>query len=229
MIIIAILLFIVIAYLLYSFIPTIYVKKVYRYKYKKNTKTIYLTFDDGPHRTFTKELLDVLDKYKVKASFFCVADFAAKNQDILERMKKSGHLIGIHSLKHENAYLMGITKTNKDFKNSIDIMEKMNIKVNFYRPPWGDVNLSTLYNIKKYNLTLVMWHVMADDWKADITSFGIEIKLLRSIKNGDIICLHDGRGENGAPLRTIEALNNVIPMLLKKGFVFETVDKYYEK
>ena len=185
MIIIAILLFIVIAYLLYSFIPTIYVKKVYRYKYKKNTKTIYLTFDDGPHRTFTKELLDVLDKYKVKASFFCVADFAAKNQDILERMKKSGHLIGIHSLKHENAYLMGITKTNKDFKNSIDIMEKMNIKVNFYRPPWGDVNLSTLYNIKKYNLTLVMWHVMADDWKADITSFGIEIKLLRSIKNGE--------------------------------------------
>lgn len=219
----------VIVYLLYVAVPSLYFKFMYKLKRKENGKTIYLTFDDGPSSEYTEMLLDVLKKYNVKASFFCVAEFANENEKIIKRMRKEGHLIGLHSLKHENAYFMDVFKTNKDFRESMQIMNKLGQDITYYRPPWGDLNLASLFNIKRYNLKLVLWNVMAEDWEGDSTPFDIEVKLLRRIQGGDIICLHDGRGENEAPSRTIEALDKVIPILLGKGFKFETVDKYYEK
>lgn len=219
----------VIVYLLYVAVPSLYFKFMYKLKRKENGKTIYLTFDDGPSSEYTEMLLDVLKKYNVKASFFCVAEFANENEKIIKRMRKEGHLIGLHSLKHENAYLMDVFKTNKDFRESMQIMNKLGQDITYYRPPWGDLNLASLFNIKRYNLKLVLWNVMAEDWEGDSTPFDIEVKLLRRIQGGDIICLHDGRGENEAPSRTIEALDKVIPILLGKGFKFEMVDKYYEK
>lgn len=219
----------VIVYLLYVAVPSLYFKFMYKLKRKENGKTIYLTFDDGPSSEYTEMLLDVLKKYNVKASFFCVAEFANENEKIIKRMRKEGHLIGLHSLKHENAYLMDVFKTNKDFRESMQIMNKLGQDITYYRPPWGDLNLASLFNIKRYNLKLVLWNVMAEDWEGDSTPFDIEVKLLRRIQGGDIICLHDGRGENEAPSRTIEALDKVIPILLGKGFKFETIDKYYEK
>ncbi len=219
----------VIIYLLYVVVPSLYFKIMYKLRRKENGKIIYLTFDDGPSSEYTGKLLDVLKKYKIHASFFCVAEFAKENENIIKRMDKEGHLIGLHSLKHDNAYLMDVFKTNKDFRKSIEIMNKLGKDITYYRPPWGDLNLASLFNVKKYNLKLVLWNVMAEDWEGDTTAFDIEVKLLRRIQGGDIICLHDGRGENEAPSRTIEALDKVIPILLGKGFKFETVDKYYEK
>lgn len=224
-----VLIVLVIIYLLYVAVPSLYFKFMYKLKRKENGKTIYLTFDDGPSSEYTEMLLDVLKKYNVKVSFFCVAEFANENEKIIKRMRKEGHLIGLHSLKHENAYFMDVFKTNKDFRESMQIMNKLGQDITYYRPPWGDLNLASLFNIKRYNLKLVLWNVMAEDWEGDSTPFDIEVKLLRRIQGGDIICLHDGRGENEAPSRTIEALDKVIPILLGKGFKFETVDKYYEK
>lgn len=224
-----VLLIIILIYLLYVVVPSLYFKFMYKLRRKNNGKTIYLSFDDGPSKEYTELLLDVLKKYNVKVSFFCVAEYARNNKDIINRMSVEGHIIGLHSLRHENAYLMDIFKTNKDFRESIQIMNKLGKDITYYRPPWGDLNLASLFNIKKYNLKLVLWNVMAEDWEGDTTTFDIEVKLLRRIQGGDIICLHDGRGENEAPSRTIEALDKVIPILLGKGFKFETVDKYYEK
>lgn len=219
----------VLIYLLYVLVPSLFFKFKYKLNRKENGKTIYLTFDDGPSSDYTGVLLDILKKYNIKASFFCVAEFARDNKEIIERMDKEGHIIGLHSLRHENAYLMDIFKTNKDFKDSINIMKSLGKNVVYYRPPWGDLNLASLFNLKKYNLKLVLWNVMAEDWEGDTTAFDIEVKLLRRIQGGDIICLHDGRGENEAPSRTIEALDKILPILLSKGFKFETVDRYYEK
>lgn len=214
-------------FLLYAVIPSRYFKFIYKKTRKKEGKTIYLTFDDGPS-IYTEQLLDILKKYKIKASFFCVANFAKEHPSTIKRMTKEGHLIGLHSLNHENAYLMTPMKTQEDFLKSLEIMRNLNQCITYYRPPWGDINLSSLYYLKKNNLKMVLWHVMAEDWEPSSSSFEIEIKLLKRIEGNDIICLHDGRGENNAPLRTIEALDKVIPILLRKGYKFETVDKYYE-
>ena len=70
---------------------------------------------------------------------------------------------------------------------------------------------------------------MAEDWELDSTVNIIEEKLLDRVESGSIICLHDGRGENDAPRRTIEALKNVIPKLIDKKYEFITVGEYYGK
>lgn len=220
---------ILLMYVIYAVIPSMFFKIIFKLKRKEKGKTIYLTFDDGPNSVFTEKLLDVLKKYDIRASFFCVAKFAKENKNLIKRMKKEGHVIGLHSLKHQNAYLMDIFKTNKDFQNSLKIMKELETDIKYFRPPWGDLNLASLFNIRKYNLKLILWNVMAEDWKKDITSFDIELRLLRRIQGGDIICLHDGRGKKEAPRRTIEALDKALPILLGKDFIFETVDKYNEK
>lgn len=225
--IIKVLIILVIIYLIYTVVPTYYYKFKNVSKRKNKEKIIYLTFDDGPSR-FTPLLLDTLNKYKVKASFFCITKNGVVNKDIIKRMKDENHLICMHSEKHTSAYLMDPITTNKDFKNSIEDMYLLKQKPIYYRPPWGILNISSLINIKKYNLKLVLWDIMVGDWKKNITIEKIENKLLKRITGSAIICLHDGRGKNNAPLKTINALEKVIPALIKKGYKFETVDKYEE-
>lgn len=135
-----------------------------------------------------------------------VAEAAQGHPDIVKRMKKSGYSIGIHSLSHQSAMLFGPGRTKRDLKESRKIMGKMGIDVKEYRPPWGHLNLMSLYCIRKMHLQLIFWDVMAQDWSAKETADSICNKILRRVFPGAVICLHDGRGENGAPGRTIEAL-----------------------
>jgi len=217
---------IIVLLLVYFFLPTLYFKFKYFINRSKKGNVIYLTFDDGPS-VYTEKLLNLLKKYQVKASFFCVGQFALKYPEIIEEMKNDGHLIGLHSLSHKNYLLMRSNKTKQDFFESLIIMHNLGVKVNYFRPPWGHLSWWGWMFIIKYQLKPIFWHVMASDWK-DISVSQIKENLLKKIRGGDIICLHDGRGTNEAPARTIEALEEVIPLLKKKGNVFERVD-FFEK
>lgn len=216
--------------LAYSIIPTFY------YKFKgtpiinniDEKKFLSLTFDDGPDKKYTGELLDLLKKYNIKATFFVVAKFAEENYELIKRMEEEGHTIGLHSLEHKNALLNGPLYTNKEFEEGLKIMDKINVNIKSFRPPWGHLNLLTIRNLKKFNLNLVLWDVIIGDWKADITSDEISRRLLSQSKNKSIICLHDGRGKNEAPKRTIEALEKTIPVWIKEGYKFLKVGELYE-
>lgn len=214
----------------YSIIPTYYFKNKFKTLNKDKIKEKYmcLTFDDGPDEKYTEQLLNLLKKYNIKATFFIVATFAKNNSNIIERIKEEGHTIGLHSLEHKNGLITSPIYTDKDFKDSLDIMKNLNIRVKFFRPPWGHINLRTLINLKKYNLKLVLWDVIIGDWKGDITSDEIANRLLKESRNKSIICLHDGRGENDAPLRTIQALEKIIPIWLGGGYKFVKVEELYE-
>lgn len=212
-------------FLIYSYLPSYLNKKKFFKKDHSSEKVIYLTFDDGPSK-YTNELLDLLDYYNIKATFFCVANFAKENEDIISRMKKSNHLIALHSLKHKNAMFQGILETKFDIEKSLEIMNNLGVEIKYYRPPWGDSNLYLLKKLRNKGIYPILWNVMADDWKAKTTEHIIADKLLKRVKQGDIICLHDGRGANKAPLRTINALKIVIPAFLEKGFKFKKIDEY---
>ncbi len=132
----------------YSIIPTFY------YKFKgtpivnniDEKKFLSLTFDDGPDKKYTGELLDLLKKYNIKATFFVVAKFAEENYELIKRMEEEGHTIGLHSLEHKNALLNGPLYTNKEFEESLKIMDKINVNIKSFRPPWGHLNLLTIRN-----------------------------------------------------------------------------------
>lgn len=225
MVIIIVIFIIIFLFLIYGFLPSFITKKIFFYKKNDSSKVIYLTFDDGPS-LYTNELLDLLKKYNIKASFFCVVEFAKKHPDIIRRLKNENHIIGLHSLKHKNYMLQSVKQTKSDFENSIKIMENLNIRIKYFRPPWGDINLSIFKLLKKYNLEFILWNVMAEDWEGNTTKDIIAQKLLDRVKPGDIICLHDGRGKNNAPQRTIEALELVLPIFIERGYIFKKIDEY---
>lgn len=212
-------------FLLYSFFPSYRNKQRFFHKEKSSGNTIYLTFDDGPSQ-YTEKLLQLLKRYEIKATFFCVANFAKEYPNMIQKMKNAGHLIALHSLKHKNAMLQGIGETKKDLEESLKIMKKLNVPIQYYRPPWGDSNWYLLKKLKEKNIACILWNVMAEDWEANTTENEIAEKLLKRVNPGDIICLHDGRGRNEAPKRTILALEKVIPIFLEKGFQFKTIDEY---
>lgn len=194
----------------------------------RTNQNIYLTFDDGVDKKYTNEVLRVLKENNVPATFFIVAGFAEKYPEIVEAIKADNHTIGLHSLKHKNEILQMPLETKKDFSKSISILKDLGIKPKFFRPPWGHFSLSGIKEFKSLDLTPVLWNVIVGDWKANITSKEIANRLLDKTEMGDIICLHDGRGKNEAPKRTVEALEIVIPIWKSRGFTFGTLEELYE-
>lgn len=214
-------------WLAYTLVPT------YQKRFKKRLKVgpvkslepvIYLTFDDGPSN-YTPELLKLLAEYQVKATFFVVGDFVKQYPEIVKQTVAAGHEIGLHSEHHINAMLQTPQATKKDFQATKQALLDLGIEPHFYRPPWGQFNLATAKQGQEVGTELILWDVMAEDWRASSTSQMIANKLRKRIYPGVVICLHDGRGRNQAPRRTIAALREVIPELLAQGYEFKLVSE----
>ncbi len=216
----------------YGLVPSEYLKYRWRQRGRKRSrdsrmgKRLYLTFDDGPDRVYTGQLLDLLKLHRIQAGFFVVGEFARENPELIRRMKSEGHFIGIHSVSHENALFRGREFIRKDLEDSVEILRNLGCEVSAYRPPWGHLNLWTLYYCQRMKLKLTFWDVMAHDWAARETAGSIEKKILQRVFPGAVVCLHDGRGKDHAPGRTVEALRNALPVLLKRGYSFEKMDVY---
>jgi peptidoglycan/xylan/chitin deacetylase (PgdA/CDA1 family) len=216
-----------ICYLLYCLVPTLYFRLNHHadaYLPSCEDKNIILTIDDGPDPVFTNAVLDILAEYGVKATFFVVAEKAALNGQIIQRMMSEGHEVALHSLAHKCAWLKGWKYIKKDFETSSLIMNRLGCKPRYYRPPWGLINFSSMRLTRKYGLKIMLWDVMVQDWRKSSTSLLILGRLFLKMKNNSIICLHDssegiGAAKN-APEQTIKALQTFIPSMIKEGYHF---------
>ncbi|MEB3182655.1 MAG: polysaccharide deacetylase family protein [Nostocaceae cyanobacterium] len=193
-----------------------------------NAKYIALTFDDGPHPQYTPQLLSVLDRYNVPASFFwlgaCVNRYGAIAKAVYER----GHWIGLHGYEHRSfpglttAQLQeSLEKTQAAIYSTCDLSPE---KIRDIRPPNGLFTPNTLYWLTKWNYRSVMWSVVPEDWVRP----GVQIvvkRVINQVHNGSIIVLHDGYcgGEDVA-----ETTRYLIPQLLQKGYQFVTVDALWQ-
>lgn len=194
-------------------------------------KRLVLTFDDGPNPLYTPKLLDLLKNTQVKATFFVVAKDAILYPELIERMKREGHGIALHSLEHRHALLCGYSYTKYDFSNSLKLLKSLHCDIKYFRPPWGVRNLFTKRFVKKHNLHMVLWDVMVGDWKLRNTPKMLAGRIHKKVFDGAIICLHDGGerhgGDNNSPFHTIKALRMVIPRLKEEGYEFVTVGEYF--
>lgn len=193
--------------------------------FKGKSKKIALTFDDGPDVRYTGQILDLLKKYQIKATFFIVAEKVRKYPYIIERMREDGHTIAMHSLNHKNAWFSLPWETYKEFKITKEIFRGMKLTVNYYRPPWGQFNLFNYYFAAKNNMQTVLWSAEVNDWEKNKSPEDIFIALKSKFKANDIILLHDSGGDVGAPQHTIEALKLFIPYCKNEGFRFVTINE----
>lgn len=215
----------------YTIIPFIYSrylsKKVIHRLPTLGLKNIALTFDDGPDEKYTPLVLDLLAEQHIKASFFFVSDKVNDNPNLIERVKREGHDIGFHSLKHRCAWFSTVKQTLEDFKCSFKIFSKLNLHLRYYRPPWGIFNLLTLPLAKQNKLKIILWSVDSQDWSHLSHVDGIVKRVTSVLKDGDIVLLHDGRGykDEDAPYRTLRALREIIPQMKERGYRFVSLSE----
>ena len=143
--------------------------------------------------------------------------------------EEEGHTIGLHANKHISSTFRSYRATKKDFHDSLSVLKELGIRVKFYRPPWGLVNLTSNSFINKYEFEPVLWSIHASDWSRHVDVEHIITVLTTKVKPGDVVLLHDGRGSDEAPKRTIKALETAIPELIRQGYQFVIPHAVYDR
>lgn len=175
-------------------------------------KCIYLTFDDGPIPEVTPWVLDILDMYGIKATFFCVGDNVHKYPDIFRQLTERGHRVGNHTYNH----IQGIRFWTKNYLKNIEQAAEL-IESDLFRPPHGHMRLPQLYMLRqKYRV--IMWDVVTRDYSPHMTAQGVFNVVKKYTRNGSIVVFHDSLK---AIERTRMALPQSIEWLLNEGYQFK--------
>jgi peptidoglycan/xylan/chitin deacetylase (PgdA/CDA1 family) len=215
--------------MIYCIIPNLYARNISKTVHKtlnlSQGKNVALTFDDGPDARYTLNLLSVLEKYNAKATFFVAARNADSNREIINKIILDGHEVALHTYKHKGMWQMFPWETSKEFEVGLRILEKIGVKVHYYRPPWGTFNLLTLRLCKKHNLKTVLWSKQANDWEKNNSIDNISNILIEKVSKNDIVLLHDCGGADNSPLKTIGALEKCLPILIDKGYKFVKISE----
>ncbi|MBA4495762.1 polysaccharide deacetylase family protein [Paenactinomyces guangxiensis] len=201
-----------------------YKDQVLFYKGPTTRKRVALTFDDGPDKYYTPQILDILKRERIRATFFVVGNLAQKNPDVLRRIDQEGHVIGNHSWSHPQFTKISkrgvesqLSKTNKAIR---DATGKEPLLI---RPPYGSINKRLEKQIGGKGYKIINWSVDTLDWKGR-SSDRILLTVKKQVKPGGIILQHSS-GAKGRLNGTVEALPQVITYLKKNGYEFVTVDE----
>lgn len=186
-------------------------------KINNGKKLIALTFDDGPNYN-TSKIIDVLNKYDIKATFFVLGNRAINNKDILRKMVDSGMEIGNHTYNHLLLTKYDEDKIRSEIEDTSDVIySATNKRPNLLRPSYGSVN----NKIKKVaNMPIIIWDIDTLDWKYH-NSKRITSRVVNKVRDGDIILMHDIYSAS------LNALGNIIPILKNNGYEFVTVNELF--
>lgn len=189
---------------------------------KTQEKVVALTFDDGPSEPYTSEILAILDKHHVKATFFVMGIHAKSNMPILKKMVEAGHEIGNHSMYHDKENKKSTQALMKELPEVDKIIRQSGYKGEImFRSPFGltsDTLRTALTNINKKNF---LFDFLSQDWENPPAQVIVD-RVVSRAKPGHIIVLHDG-GKGRSP--TVEATGIIIEKLKGKGYKFVTASE----
>lgn len=193
------------------------------YKGLSTQKRVALTFDDGPDRYYTLQILDILKKEKVPATFFVVGNLSKIYPDVLRRIDQEGHVIGNHSWNHPQFTKLSQSGINSQLsRTNAVIKEAIGKEPRLFRPPYGAMNTRVEKQIGSQGYKIIQWSVDTRDWSGR-SSKQIVNTVINQVEPGGIILQHSAGGEK---LRTtVEALPQIISYLKKNGYEFVTVDE----
>lgn len=202
--------------------PNIIQKLLPQFIWKKieHEKVVYLTFDDGPIPDITPWVINELDKYNAKATFFCVGDNIKKHPHIFQKLIQQGHTIGNHTFNH----VKGLKSTDVQYLENTKLcateIEKFNINSSLFRPPHGRLKLSQVDKLKSLGYQIVMWDVLSGDFDHQLSKEKCLKKTLNATRNGSIVVFHDN-------IKSFDKLQFVLPLYLaalhQQGFSFKTI------
>ena len=181
----------------------------------KNVKAVYLTFDDGPIPEITPWVLDLLDKYNIKATFFLVGDNVRKHPEEFQMILDRGHRVGNHTFNHIGGF-KHLSYKYLENTNKADAL----IKSNLFRPPHGWMRWGQ-YMVLRNRYTIVMWDVVTRDYSKRLNGRQVLRIVKKYVRNGSIITFHDSiKSEKNMKY----ALPRAIEWLQEQGYEFKVFD-----
>ncbi|WP_407307038.1 polysaccharide deacetylase family protein [Desulfosporosinus sp. SB140] len=176
----------------------------------QNAYGVAITFDDGPHPDYTPKVLEILERYKVPATFFVVGENADAYPELIKEIQGHGHQLGMHCQQHICSWFLNPWTTWKKWDEGVATLERLTgQKVEWIRPPWGVFNLALWLWLKYRKKKAVLWNVEGHDWLAQRSPEQIAKRVLKKISVGSIVLLHDAGGQPRAPENTICALESI--------------------
>lgn len=183
-------------------------------------KLLALTFDDGPHPTYTPQVLDVLKRYGVKATFFVIGGCIAGNEGVLRRIHEEGHQVGNHSFSHKNTFpLLGKVSMMADMHRCESVITAVTgQRPRWFRPPFGVTNPNVAKAVKILNYRVAGWSIRSLDTVISDKDRVVKRVVLR-LRPGRIILLHDHLPN------TPYIMEELIRQAVEKGYRFATIDE----
>ena len=161
-------------------------------KYRDSEKVLYLTFDDGPVEEVTPFVLDVLQSYAAKATFFCVGDNINRYPDVFQQVLAEGHTVGNHTHHHVNGWKTSTQEYLKEVDLCEDAIERYidNAPRKLLRPPYGRVTRAQIQKLRS-TYEIVMWDILSGDFDASFPATTCLEKSIQHTRQGTIIIFHD--------------------------------------
>lgn len=177
---------------------------------------LYLTFDDGPVSGVTEWILDELEKYGARATFFCIGENVRANPELYAKILKAGHGIGNHTFSHLNSYRTGLSRYVKDIYKASKVIDSR-----LFRPPYGRIRpLAARILLPRFRI--ILWDVLSMDYDQELEPRVVMHNVISKVRPGSIIVFHDN-------LKARENLEYVLPRLLdhysRAGYRFPALDE----
>jgi len=189
------------------------------YNYNNSKKSVAITFDDSPNYNKTNKILNSLKDNHFHATFFVVGEKAIYNKDLLISIKNSGNEIGSHTYSHQNLNKLTDEEILEDFNIMNNIYKNLfNEDLKLIRPPYGLIKES---QTKLMKASYIMWSLDTNDWRYRSSDYLVNY-VLNNIKDGDIILFHDSYNS------TVNAVNELLPLLYSKGYQVMSISELFE-
>ncbi len=187
-------------------------------------KVVALTYDDGPYPPYTNQLLDILDRYQVKATFFEIGRNIEKHPEIVPMIIARGNELGNHSYSHKDMMFKPREYLLSEIEKTDKLLQELGVKQDSisFRPPWGRRFVVLSYLLSQMHKKLIMWDVDSQDYEKTHTAQEIANQVINNVRSGSIVVMHDGGGDRS---KTVAATDIIVKTLQSKGYAFKTVSE----
>ncbi len=172
-------------------------------------REVYLTFDDGPTPEVTEWVLDRLDEYQAKATFFCLGSNVEANFGIFEKIRARGHALGNHSYSHKKGFRTSVRSYVEDVDRAAELIHS-----DLFRPPYGRIRPAQVRALKK-KYKIIMWSVLSVDYDSGLHEKQVTRNVVENVRPGSVIVFHDSLK---ASKNLYAALPEVLAFLRREGY-----------